>query len=273
MQRAANDFSERYHAVISHASRALIGLDYDGTLAPLVDDPQQAVIHPAIPGLLRDLCSQVHAVAIMTGRPARQALTLGGLEDLAESCPNLVVVGQYGNETWTAMNRRVVSPLPPPGMARFLRDLPAVLRRLDIDPWIEEKGLAVALHTRRLPDPTGAYRLLLPVITELAAEHGLVVEPGRLVVEARAPGMDKGVALRQLIEETQPSALIFAGDDLGDIPAFAEVRAARDRGLPTLGICTGSPTEPRIAAEADLILKSPKEMAEFFTRLLEDTST
>ena len=263
---------ERYDEIVAASAGALIGLDYDGTLAPIVEDPREATIHPEMPTIVEQLCAAAQTVAIVTGRPARQAVALGGFDQLVGTCPNLMVLGQYGNETWSSIDRRVVSPPPPHGVSGFLSELPSTLRRVGLDPWIEEKGIAVAVHTRRLPDPAAAYQQLLPLMANLARRHDLVLEPGRFVIEARARGMDKGVALRKLVNATSPSAVIFAGDDLGDLQAFAELDALRREGLPTLEVCSGSPEEPRLAAAADLILDGPDGVAAFFRHFLDDVS-
>ena len=104
---------------------------------------------------------------MITGRPARQALDLGGLEEVGHAIGDagreLYVFGQYGNERWTSTERRIISPRPPHGLASFLRELPRALRAADAqDAYIEEKGLAVAVHTRRLADADAAYDRLLP---------------------------------------------------------------------------------------------------------------
>lgn len=272
MQWASDESRRHYSEVVAVAQGALIGLDYDGTLAPIVEDPRDAQIHPEMPEVLRRLCEVVQAVAIITGRPARQAVALGGFDELADTCPNLMILGQYGNETWTSKDRRVVSPTPPHGVAGFLRDLPAVVRDLDLDPWIEEKGIAVAVHTRRLHDPEAAFGALLPAVANLARRHDLVIEPGRFVIEARARGMDKGIALRKLVTATSPTAVVFAGDDLGDLQAFAEVDALRAEGLPALQVCSGSPEEHRIAEAADVILDGPEGVVQFLRAFLDDVS-
>ena len=62
----------------------MVGLDFDGTLAPIVDDPEKARIHPDAGAVLVDLATQVLAIAVITGRPARQALDLGGLEEVGD---------------------------------------------------------------------------------------------------------------------------------------------------------------------------------------------
>ncbi|MGN6723261.1 MAG: trehalose-phosphatase [Marmoricola sp.] len=272
MQWAGEASRQHYAEVVAAAQGALIGLDYDGTLAPIVDDPREAGIHPEMPAILEELCAVAQTVAIVTGRPARQAVTLGRFDEIADACPNLMILGQYGNETWASTDRRVISPAPPHGVAGFLLDLPAVLRQLGLDPWIEGKGIAIAVHTRQLPDPAEAYHQLLPVLGNLARRHDLVLEPGRFVIEARARGMDKGIALRKLVNATSPSAVMFAGDDLGDLQAFAELRALRDEGIATLQVCSGSPEEPRLAEAADLILDGPDGVVAFLAQFLKDVS-
>ena len=207
----------------------------DGTLSPIVEDPELAHIHPDAPDVLVEVARAVRAVAIITGRPARQALALGGLDDvgtaIGEEGRELYVFGQYGHERWSSSRRRVVSPRPPQGLGRFLAELPGVLRGADAaTAYVEEKGLGVAVHTRRMADPAAAFdRVRLPV-SELAARHGLLVEPGRNVVEVRAPGMDKGVAVHTLATELGARAFLFAGDDLGDVEAFGAVDELRGGG-------------------------------------------
>ena len=97
---------------------------------------------------------------------------------------------------------------------------------------MEEKGLAVAVHTRRLEDPQAAYERLLPLLAEAAKAHDLDVEPGRNVIEIRAHGMHKGAAVHRLVEELGAKAVAFVGDDLGDVEAFKAVEELRGQGCP-----------------------------------------
>ena len=201
MEFTSTQGEQRYAEVVKAADSLVVGLDFDGTLSPIVDDPEAAHIHDEAPELLVDLARHVRAVAVVTGRPARQVLDLGGLDEvgdaIGEDGRELHLFGQYGNERWSSSNRRVVSPRPPHGLATFLRELPRVLRREGAeDAFVEMKGLAVAVHTRRLADPEAAFDRLLPVLTELARSHELKVEPGRNVIEVRSPGMHKGTAVR-----------------------------------------------------------------------------
>jgi trehalose 6-phosphate phosphatase len=272
--RAAVDHPE-YAALLGVGGQLLVVLDFDGTLAPIVDDPEAAVIHPEASAVLVDLSAQVRAVAVLTGRPARQVLALGGLDEvgdtIGESGSELVVLGQYGNERWSSHARRIVSPKPPPGLASLIGDLPRLLRGADAsEAWVEEKGLAVAVHTRRMADPRAAFDRLLPVLTEAAEARNLTVEPGRMVIEIRSSGMDKGMALRRLVEEYDARAVVFVGDDLGDVPAFEAVRQLRADGMPALLVCSGSEEESRLRDLADVVVPGPEGVLEFLRRLTAD---
>ena len=268
---------QRYAAIVRAASETVVGLDFDGVLSPIVDDPARAYIHPEARDVLVDLAAQVAAVAVVTGRPARQALDLGGLEEvghaIGEAGKELHLYGQYGNERWTSTNRRIISPRPPAGLATFERELTRLLRRVDAEQaHVEEKGLAVAVHTRRLPDPDEAFDRLLDPMRELAERHDLVVEPGRHVIEVRSPGMDKGHVVKRLAEELRAGGFVFAGDDLGDVGAFEQVARYADDGMPTLLICSGSEEQTTLNALADVVVDGPGGVLELLRRLAEDAA-
>lgn len=272
MQLSSTAARERWTELVAVAERVVVGVDFDGTLSPIVDDPAQAHIHPDAPAVLEELARRVAAVAVITGRPARQVLALGGLDEVGDAIGaagrQLYVYGQYGNERWSSAEPRIVSPRPPRGISAYLGALPGVLRREGVpDAHVEEKGLAVAVHTRRLPDPTAAYDALLPRLEELAERHGLTLEPGRHVIEARAPGMDKGQVVRRLVTDLDAGGFLFAGDDLGDLDAFAAVDELREEGLPTLLVCSASEEEPTLAERADVLVDGPPGVLDLLRRL------
>jgi trehalose 6-phosphate phosphatase len=252
---------ERYDALAAAAPEVLVGLDFDGTLSPIVDDPDRAVIHPDGPRVLTALASRVRAVVVVTGRPARQVVDLGDLDRVADGLPDgarLVVMGQYGNERWDASSREFTSPEPPAGLRAFRDELPRLLKAERAEgAHIEEKGLAVAVHTRRLPDAAAAFARLEEALADAAERHGLSLEPGRLVLEVRAPGMHKGLALETAVAEHDAGGVLFAGDDLGDLEAFEAVRALRDGGLPALLVCSGSEEQEALAELADVVVDGP----------------
>ncbi|CUR61238.1 Trehalose 6-phosphatase [metagenome] len=265
---------EHYDAVRDVLDGVVIGLDFDGTLSPVVDDPEAARLHPGAPGVLLELAEVVRAVAVITGRPARQAIAMGDLDALGNAMldrgAELFVFGQYGNERWSATEQRILSPRPPAGLASFERELPGVLRRAGAaDAYIEEKGLAVAVHTRRMDDPAAAFERIVAPLAELAERHHLTLEPGRNVVEIRSGEMHKGQAVRTFVEEQQAKGVVFGGDDLGDIEAFEAVRDLREQGLPGLVICSASTEQPALVDLADLVVDGPPGVVEALGGLLQ----
>jgi trehalose 6-phosphate phosphatase len=177
---------------------------------------------------------------------------LGGFSRI----PGLIVLGHYGWECWRS--GVLTSPPSPPGVAAARAQLPRVLASAPEGTWTEDKGNAVAVHTRRAADPRSALDALRGPLTALAARTGLTVEPGRLVIELRPPGTDKGTALYTLVTQRSPGSVTFCGDDLGDAAAFGAVRALRDSGIRGLTVCSGSAeTAPELAAEADLMVDGP----------------
>jgi trehalose 6-phosphate phosphatase len=267
----------RYDELVADAAQGVVCLDFDGVLAPIVEDPAQAHIHPDAPAILVRLVEAFRAVAVVTGRPARQALSLGGLDELGaeilERGRDLYVLGQYGNERWSAGTDRVVTPRPPRGLASFAAELPDLLRRAGAEGvHVEQKSLAVAVHTRRLPDPEEVLQRLTPALKRSAASHGLVLEPGRMVMEVRAPGMSKGNAVRTLQKEQHADAMAFVGDDLGDVDAFEAITDLRRRGMAGLLVCSGSEEQQALVELADLVVEGPDGVMAFLDRLARDAA-
>ncbi len=275
MEFTSPEAEQRYADLVAAAAGTVVGLDFDGVLSPIVDEPSEAHIHADAAEVLVDLAEAVRAVAVITGRPARQALALGDLDEvgaeIGERGKELFVFGQYGNERWSSTQRRVISPRPPHGLSSFERELPAVLRRADAAAaYVEEKGLAVAVHTRRLPDAAAARDRLVEPMRALAERHGLVLEPGRNVIEVRSPGMTKGHAVQALVDELDAGGFLFAGDDLGDLDAFDAVDTLRRDGLATLLVCSLSDEESALAARADVLVKGPDGVLDLLRRLTRD---
>ncbi|MFG2474000.1 trehalose-phosphatase [Streptomyces fagopyri] len=245
-------------AILARPARTVIALDFDGTLAPIVPDPEQARAHPAAVPALAALAPKVASVAVVTGRPAGVAVRHGGFAGVP-GLDHLVVLGHYGAERWDARTGTVSAPAPHPGVASVRAELPGFLDRIGAwqGTWIEEKGRALAVHTRRATDPQTAFESLREPLAELATRHGLIVEPGRMVLELRPPGMDKGVALLEYVREIGAEAVLYAGDDLGDLPAFAAVDKLRSDGVPGLLVCSGSPEVTELAERADLVVDGP----------------
>ncbi|GLF97125.1 trehalose-phosphatase [Streptomyces yaizuensis] len=255
-------------ALLDRPRQSVVALDFDGTLAEIVPDPERARAHPAAVPALARLAPEVASVAVVTGRPAGVAVRYGGFAGVA-GLEHLVVLGHYGSERWDAVTGTVQTPAPHPGVAAVRAELPGFLDSIGAwsGTWIEEKGQAVAVHTRRASDPAAAFEALRDPLAHLAARHGLVLEPGRMVLELRPPGMDKGVALGEYVREVNAEAVLYAGDDLGDLPAFAAVEKLRSDGVPGLLVCSGSTEVTELADRADLLLPGPAAVVGFLAAL------
>ena len=226
-------------------------LDFDGTIAKIVDDPADAVALPGAEATLRALSELFGTVGVVSGRP------VDFLADrLAGAGSSLRLVGLYGIETIEAGRRRVV-PEAQQWLAavasvvdRARREAPAGVR-------VEDKGLSVALHWRKHPEAAPWAR----AAAEAAAEStGLVIVEARMAVELRPPvRADKGTVVEQLAIGCM--AACFAGDDSGDLAAFEALDRLALRGLQTLRIAVASAETPRALLEvADHSVASPEDL-------------
>jgi trehalose 6-phosphate phosphatase len=255
-------------AIVDAPEKTLLALDFDGTLAPIVGDPDQAYADRDAVAALARLGERMQIVVI-TGRPVRTAVRLGRFADYP-GLRSMVVIGQYGVERWNALGDEYLVPPEPASVHAAADELPQTLDDLGLGhARVEHKGRAIGVHTRGLSDPVGALRSLLEPLRRLAKRHELVIEPGKNVLELRSPGVDKGAALRSILAETGARQIIFAGDDLGDLPAFEAVRALREEGVPGLLICSASTEEDALAAISDVVVAGPPGVAVWLTALAE----
>jgi trehalose 6-phosphate phosphatase len=239
---------------------SVVALDYDGTLAPIVDRPSDALPAAGALDVLRALAPRVRALALVTGRPADVVVELAGLPDV----PGLLVLGQYGAQRWDGAG--VTSPPALPGVAQARTDLPALLAAEGAE--LEDKGISLVVHTRRSPDPRGAQARLAEPVRRVADAAGLELHPGRLVLELRPPGYDKRSALLSLCDPA-PAGVLFAGDDLGDLPAFDAVEELTRAGAVGVRVCSGSDEGPSALRErADVVVDGPAGVVELLRSLL-----
>jgi trehalose 6-phosphate phosphatase len=250
-------------AIVKDPGRALIALDFDGTLAPIVSEPSAARSHPGVLPALRRLATAVGTLAIITGRPAAAAVELGGFAGI----PGLIVIGHHGWERWEG--GELTSPPSPPEVARARARLPGVLAEASAPEgtWVEDKSHALVVHTRRTAAPEAALTLLAGPLADFASQVGLDCKPGRLVIELRPRGVDKGTAITALAAERDPAAVLFAGDDLGDIPAFEAVHALRATGRAGVAACSASGEVTALAGHADLVVDGPAGVTALLVRL------
>ena len=237
---------------------ALVALDYDGTLSPIVARPEDAVPAAGALDVLMSLAARVGRVALLTGRPAQVVVDLGGLA----AVPGIVVLGQYGVERW--VDGELIAAPPAPGIAAARAELPRLVEWLGAV--VEDKGHSLVVHTRNAQ--IGAQERLAEPVGELARRVGLEVHHGRRVLELRPPGFDKHGALMS-VADPRPTAVLFAGDDVGDGRAFDAVDELRAAGVPGLTVFSDSDEgPPSLRARADVVVDGPDGVVTFLRELL-----
>lgn len=232
---------------------ALVALDFDGTLAPIAPHPGDARPVPGAREVLRDLLATGATVAVITGRNVASLLAVSGFAEV----PGLIIYGTHGAERWQAGELR--RPSPPPGLNELRHALPPLLEQACSDPavWVEDKELSLVIHARLTGDPERVLSALRAPVEKAAAAAGLGVRPGREVLEICIPGLDKGTAIRELVDDAT-AAVCYAGDDVGDLHAVAEVRAwARRTGRPSLTVGVSQDGHGPVAEVADITVADP----------------
>jgi trehalose 6-phosphate phosphatase len=261
MSEAVADHAAR---LVSRAGEVALCLDFDGTVAPIVDDPEAARPLPGVVELLERLAARYAAVALVSGRPASylvehaaaRGVTYLGLYGLQEVRDGLVWVDPRLEAAQAAVA----------AAREDLRDHAAVRAS---GAHLEDKRYSVAVHTRRVADPDRWAAPIGAAAREVAARHGLEVVPGRMVWELRpAVRGDKGDAVRKVVASSGARSVVVAGDDLGDLPAFAAVAALAAEGRDGLRVAVRSPeSPPALLAAADLVVDGPAGLQELLERL------
>jgi trehalose 6-phosphate phosphatase len=246
--------------------RAAVLCDVDGTLAPIVDDPDDAVVPEAARVVLRSLAARYRLVACISGRRASAARRIVGVDEL-------VYLGNHGLER---LDPGQVEPVLDPALGHRGAAASSFVARLDsrrLDGCglrFEDKGPIQAIHWRTAPDAELAASRAREV-AELAAKQGLHPHFGRKVLELRPVAeVHKGTAVRAVLAEAGVEGALFGGDDTTDLDAFAALRElAADDGL-AHAICVAVASEEgpsELQARADLVVDGPDGFLELLRRL------
>jgi trehalose 6-phosphate phosphatase len=256
-----------WEAIVAQPGAAAIVTDFDGVLSPLTADPAMSRAEDGALDALARLSRSVRQVALLTGRPALVVTELSGVSGYP-GLERLVVLGHYGLERYDAATGTVTSDDVPPGVAAARDRLPLLLADAGrADAYVEDKGSSLAVHTRRMADPEQALADLREPLSRFADQLGLRLEPGNLVLELRPPGIDKGVALRRLVESTGVRAVFYAGDDLGDLTAFDAVDELRADGLAGVLLAARSSGATALIDRADIVVDDPAGVVTVLTAL------
>ena len=239
--------------------RSGLFFDFDGVLAPIQDDPDTVQPEPGVLPALAELSEVAGRLAVVSSRPA------GFLHDRLGALPFLDLYGMYGLEH-VAAGRVVLDPAARPwlpAVRRLAREAAAALPGV----YIEDKALSVGLHYRLTPHRRAAIEAWAAAAQR---RTGFVPQPGRMVLELRAPiPMDKGHAVARLAKDLD--AAWFFGDDIGDVLAFAELhrRVAVSGGrFSALAVGVGNDAVvAEVAAHADVLLPGPASVVELLRYL------
>ena len=209
---------------------AAILLDVDGTLAPIVDRPEDAHVPEETRRELARLASRYALVACVSGRPGDEVTRLVGV-------PGVSAVGEHGLE------------LAPE--AKEWADRVAVFAS-GVDWPAERKPLSVSFHFRRADDEAAA-RAYLTRVEAAARAEGLVPRWGRMVLEVRPPvEANKGTAVDALVRRANVRRALYAGDDTTDVDAFAALDGL-ELGVKVAVGSTEAP--PALLKAADLVVE------------------
>ena len=243
--------------------RPAVFLDYDGTLTPIVDRPEDAIISESMREAVRGLARRT-TVCVISGRDRPVVQELMGVDDL-------VVAGSHGFDIWSPEE----GTLEHEGSAGFEDLLQEVTTRICGEAGaiegalIEPKKASVAVHYRLVSESQRPR--IKELVDALLAEHPdeLKVTPGKMVYEIQPKlDWDKGKAVLYLLEalglDRDEFVALYLGDDLTDEHAF---EALSGRGI---GIFVGDADDPEVAGRstaADFVLSSTQEVERFLDTL------
>lgn len=255
-------------AVAADPQGALLAFDFDGTLAHMSLDPEDVSLTPASAAAIDRLAQAGIQIAIVSGRPVESIERLARVSERT-GLGNAVLLGQYGTERLDVATAERRDPPVPPGMTQAHSDLSELLAGIP-GTFVENKGRAIVAHTRRCAAPEAVLAELEEPLRDLAARHGLIVEPGRLVWELRSSSVTKGDALWELIQEFEPTAVLMAGDDRGDIAAFDALSEYANAEGSSVSVCAAvskSAEQPALARRADVLCDGPDGVSAWLTFL------
>jgi trehalose 6-phosphate phosphatase len=237
-------------------------LDFDGTLAEIVPDPKTAAPVDGAVEVLSALARRYAVVAVVSGRRAV------GLAERLGRPVGVRCYGLYGLED-------LDGPIDPESemalgaMGRLLPELERVAARVP-GARVEPKGFHASIHYRAADDPEAARERLLDSLAPVIEGTGMRLLEGKRVVEvAPERGPSKGDVIDRVAAEEGLRGLLYAGDDLPDLEAFAAVEALRRSGVAGVRIAVRSTNAPEeVLGAADLVVEGPEALVDLLHGLL-----
>ena len=201
--------------------------------------------------VLGALAGRYRVVAIVTGRRSKEVAALLPV-------PRLKILGVYGLEG--------AEPELPDDLLRGVEAAAATVPGARVEP----KGVSIAVHYRQAPDPDAARAALLEALRAVATEAGLELVEGKMVLELSPPDRPmKGGAIERAAERSGLEAVLYAGDDIADLDAFAGLDRLAVRGIQAIRVAVrGAETPAALVAAADEVVEGPSGLLELLRRLV-----
>ncbi|WP_089156615.1 trehalose-phosphatase [Micromonospora sp. NBS 11-29] len=255
------DADHAWRATAARAGDVVLFFDFDGTLAPVDDDPTAVRPAPKVLGALEALAPRVRRIAIVSARP------VDFLRDHLGGLAGIDLYGLYGLEHSHSGGETVTEPAALPWVPTMAELADQAQAELPPGALVEFKRLSVALHWRTAPQ-------LGDLVQEWgrarAERLGLRCQAGRMVLELKPPvDRDKGLVIGETVRDA--GGAWYFGDDVSDIKAFAALRARAATDPDFLGVCVAvanPETGHEVADAADLTLDSPAALGDFLTDAL-----
>jgi trehalose 6-phosphate phosphatase len=248
-------------ALAERPARTALLVDFDGSLAPFVQHAEDARPLPGVVDVVERLVASLGRVAIVSGRP---------LSYLTRHLPidGLAYAGLYGME-WSIDAEYTVDPRVRPflvAVAAATSELEAQLPAELVEP---KAGISVTLHWRPAPERADE---IIALGREVGLRHGLATLQTRFAIELRPPiDVDKADPTRALVHGFDIGA--FAGDDYGDLPAFAELarlhREGRLERAVRIGV-TSDEAPPELEDAVDLLVEGPPGLLALLVRVADE---
>jgi trehalose 6-phosphate phosphatase len=232
------------------AGRAGVLLDFDGTLSPIVARPELAMIREGARQAIDRLVERYAVVAIVSGRTPSELRDLVGIDGVQ-------LAGLYGlGEDTGELSLSLVT-----AVTNAAARVPGTR--------VERKGGSIAVHFRGADDSRAAEALLHPLLGPIAREARLEMIGGKKVLELVPEGLPlKEGAVERIVQESELDAVLYAGDDLADVRAFAALDRLAARGATTVKIAVlGSETPTELTDAADLVVDGPAGLVGLLRRL------
>ncbi|MBB5111596.1 trehalose-phosphatase [Micromonospora echinospora] len=250
-----------WRATADRARDVVLFFDFDGTLAPVDDDPTAVRPAPNVLTALEALAPHVRRIAIVSARP------VDFLRDHLGGLTGIDLYGLYGLEHSHFGGETVTEPAALPWVPTMSELAEQARAELPPGALVEFKRLSVALHWRTAPQ---LGELVQEWGRAQAERLGLRAQPGRMVLELKPPvDRDKGMVIGETVRDA--GGAWYFGDDVSDIKAFAALRARAAADPAFLGVCVAvanPETGHEVADAADLTLDSPAALADFLTDAL-----